>query len=1026
MLTHLHIRSAYTLLNSTLRINDIIAYAQSNHCQQVALVDKNVMHGAMAFYHGCQKANIKAIFGLEVECNLHDKKYGFIVYAKDDIGYTSLLKLSTYINTSKEELSFEKLLQYDTHMIITTAGTNDDLQSLLLNEKRDEISYFINFCKENIEDFYVAIAMNDSGLLKIKNQLLSEICKEKKVKTFALSRIYYGSSEDEEAFKILCAIDQQKTINDPTLQYSSKRYFRTEEEMCKLYSTEELANVEEIAAKCNVEMKLKKVSLPVFKNKYHVDSKTYLRNLCKKGLEKRLNNKVSDIYVKRLTYELDVILKMGYADYFLIVYDFIRYAKTKSIYVGPGRGSAAGSLVSYCLGITHIDPIQYDLLFERFLNPERISMPDIDIDFPDNRRDEVIEYVKQLYGENSVAHIVTFGTLGAKQVLRDVGRAMNIPIREIDMICKMIPNMPKATLNSTYHSSGKFKQTILASRKYIELFEMGKKLEGLPRHASTHAAGIVLSDKNISDVCPLIKVEDDVYSTQYTMEYLEELGLIKMDFLGLRNLTIIDEVCDNVNQYRGYPLNIMKIPLDDKKTFQLIQDVDTMGVFQLESDGMKNLIRQMQPQNFEDIAVAIALFRPGPMENIPLYLQNRSHPDRIIYLHPDLKPLLKNTYGVMIYQEQIMQVAQLMAGFSLGKADILRKAISKKKSVELQSLQEDFIQGSIRKGYTEKLAKEVYELIMKFANYGFGRAHSIAYGLIAYQLAYLKANEPLAFFMSLMNSVIGSEYKTSQYAFEARKRKIDILHPSVNRSGLKYQIEKNALRFPLLNIKNVGAAAAREIIEERDNHGEFLDYFDFVARISTHRVTRKVIESLIDAGALDEFKQGRTSMKMTLDDALRYASLVSVEEGDQTRIDLELVSKPPMIMVKENAGIISENEKEVLGFYLSKHPITALRNHFSNASSLIELYDKKGYVKLVCFVERIKEHRTKNGELMAFISASDETGKMDLVCMPNIYNQKSDLLKKGNYLYVEGKIDKPHSCLVNYIQFINKDEFKSK
>ncbi|NBK98512.1 MAG: DNA polymerase III subunit alpha, partial [Erysipelotrichia bacterium] len=516
MVTHLHVRSAYTLLNSTLRINDIIAYAKQYGCQQVALVDKNVMHGAMAFYHGCQKAKIKAIYGLEICCIHHEKEYGFIAYAKDDIGYHSLLKLSSYINTSQEKLTLEHFLQFDSHLIVTTAGSNDHLQSLLLNDDETEITYFIETCKKSFEDFYVAIAMNDSGLLKIKNELLVNICDTLQVKTFALSRIYYGSSEDEEAFKVLCAIDQQKTLNDPTLHFSSKRYFRSEQEMQALYSEQQLANAEEIANKCNVTMQLKKVSLPVFKNKYGVDSKTYLRSLCRKGLEKRLNHQVLDVYIKRLNYELEIILKMGYADYFLIVYDFIRYAKTQSIYVGPGRGSAAGSLVSYCLGITHVDPIKYDLLFERFLNPERISMPDIDIDFPDDRRDEVIAYVKKLYGEQHVAHIVTFGTLGAKQVLRDVARAMNISIREVDMITKMIPNTPKITLRAVYESSGKFKQMILASKQYSALFAMGEKLEGLPRHASTHAAGIVLSDRSISDVCPIIKVEDDVYSTQYT------------------------------------------------------------------------------------------------------------------------------------------------------------------------------------------------------------------------------------------------------------------------------------------------------------------------------------------------------------------------------------------------------------------------------------------------------------------------------------------------------------------------------
>ncbi len=1020
MYTHLHTRSAYSLLSSTLRISAIVTNAKQNNCTSVALADKHIMHGAMAFYHACQKEGIKAIFALEVDCIYNNVNYTFLVYAKNDKGYQSLLKLSTFISTNEELLTFDQLLQFDQGVIITTAGDNDELQSFVINEKRIEMQHFLNMCKETIEDFRVAIAMNDSGLLKLKNQLLTEVCNELTIPCFALSRIYYAQEKDEEAFQYLCAIAQQKNVNDPTLDYSSKRYFRSEEQMRALYDEQLIENANQIAQECNVAMAFEKVTLPIFKNKYHVDSNSYLRNLCKKGLEKRRGNQIDDVYVKRLTYELDVIIKMGYADYFLIVYDFIRYAKSVGIYVGPGRGSAAGSLVSYCLGITHVDPIQYNLLFERFLNPERISMPDIDIDFPDNRRDEVINYVKELYGESHVAHIVTFGTLAAKQVLRDVGRAMNISIREIDMICKMIMSAPNVTLKSTFENNGKFKQTIMASKQYSKLFAIALQLEGLPRHASTHAAGIVLASCDISNVCPLIRVEADVCSTQFTMEYLEDLGLIKMDFLGLRNLTIIDEVCQNVERLENKPLDIMKIPLDDKKTFALIQDVDTMGIFQLESEGMKNLIRKMRPKNFEEIAAAIALFRPGPMENIPLYLKNREQPNSINYIHESLKPIIENTYGVMIYQEQIMQAVQIMADFSLGKADILRKAISKKKSAELIALQDEFIQGAINKGYTETLAKQVYELIMKFAGYGFNRSHSIAYALIAYQLAYLKANKPLVFFMSLMNSVIGAENKTSQYVFEAKKRKIKVLHPSVNLSKLKYTIENDALRFPLLNIKSVGSVAAQQIIQEREENGLFKDYFDFVARVGNKKVSRKIIEALIDAGALDEFKEGRLSMKMTLDDAIRYGSLVRIEEESQTRIDLDLVSKPPMILVKENASAIAESEKEVLGFYLSNHPITKLRDSYSQAKSIIELQDVKGYVNFVCFIERIKEHRTKNGDLMAFLSVSDETGKMDAVCMPNIYALKKDSLKRGNYLHIEGKIDKPNSCLVNKLQEIEK------
>lgn len=1018
MSTHLHVRSSFTLLNSTLKVAQIIAYAKKYHLDSIALVDKNVMHGAMAFYHGCKEANIKAIFAFEFDCLYEDERYTFIAYAKDDVGYKKLLKFSTFININKEILSWDEILSYDEHLIITTSGDNDYLQSLLLNEDKEAIKKVLTVFHHAFKQFYVAIAMNDSGLLKIKNAILKEVCQEMSIQTFALSRIYYGEMDEEEAYKALCAISQQKFLDDPNLEFSSKRYFRGMDEMSVLYEKEDLLSAENIASQCTVEMKYEKATLPVFENRFQVDSNIYLRSLCKKGLEKRLGKKITNDYVNRLTYEIDVIINMGFADYFLIVYDFIRFAKSKGIYVGPGRGSAAGSLVSYCLGITHVDPIEYDLLFERFLNPERISMPDIDIDFPDDRRDEVIEYVRELYGKSRVAHIITFGTLGAKQVLRDVGRVMKFSIREIDMLSKMIPNYPKVTLEYALETNGRFKQTVYASKKYLHLLEICKKIEGLPRHASTHAAGIVFSNRDVDEFCPLIQVEQDIFSTQFTMEYLEELGLIKMDFLGLRNLTIIDEVCRHIQQVMNIPLDIMHIPLDDKKTFEIIRNADTMGVFQLESEGMKNLLRQMKPTNFEEVAATIALYRPGPMENIPLYLENRSQSERIDYLHPNLEGILKKTYGVMIYQEQIMQVTQVMANFSLGKADLLRKAISKKKSEQLKSLEKEFIEESVKNGYEETLAKRVYEMIMKFAGYGFGRAHSIAYGLIAYQLAYLKANYPLSYFTSLLNSVIGSEYKTSQYIFEARKRNIKVVHPSINANALKYGIEENALRFPYINIKNVGSAAAKEIYGEREKNGKFTDYFDFVARISTRRISRKVIESLIDAGALDEFKIGRTSMKVSLDDALRYASLVQVEEDSQTRIDFDLVSKPLLTMTKENNAIISENEKNVLGFYLSKHPISDLRTKYQKAQPIIELKEKKGYVCIVCYIERMKEHRTKNGDLMAFLSVSDETGKFDVVCMPNIYQNAKDFLKKGVYLYVEGKIDKVQSMLANHILFI--------
>ena len=555
------------------------------------------------------------------------------------------------------------------------------------------------------------------------------------------------------------------------------------------------------------------------------------------------------------------------------------------------------------------------------------------------------------------------------------------------------------------------------------LYATARKLEGLPRHASLHAAGIVFSDEAIEQVCPLIDVDEGVCATQFTMEYLEELGLIKMDFLGLRNLTIIDEIVQHINATADKQLDIMRIPLDDAKTYALIRAVDTVGVFQLESEGMKNLIRKMQPDCFEDIVATIALFRPGPMENIPEYLDRREHPEKVDYIHPSLQPILQNTYGIMIYQEQIMQVAQTMAGFTLGKADNLRKAISKKKGEELRRMQEEFIQGALHKGYDEALAQKVYALIMKFANYGFNRSHSVAYGMIAYQLAYLKANAPLYFFNSLLNSVIGSETKTSEYVFEARKRHIKILLPDVNRSYNQYGIEDNALRFPFVGIKGIGSAVSSLIVEERNKKGEFRDFFDFTARMNGNKISKKTIEILINAGALDCFKVGRASLMASLEDALRYADLVKIEDVDQVLFDFDLVSKPAMTMMRDNAAIRAEKEKEAIGFYLSRHPIADVRSRMGKELPiLISLPKYKGrYVKFVCLVDRCRQYRTKNGDMMMFVIGSDETGKFDLVCMPNIYRQHADDLVKGNYLYVEGIVDKENSCLVKKLTRIEKE-----
>lgn len=1016
----MHVRSCYSLLKSTLRIEDIVELAKSNGFTSIALSDFGVMHGAMAFYHACIKHNIKPLFAIELNVLINDERFGFIILAKNDNGYQDLLRLSTHLqNESNAPITLDEFTEYAHDCVVVLSGDQDAFETYLIKEESAKIITFLQTCANRFITFFVGINRNDSGLFKQKNIYLKTILNDLQLEGVACSRIYYGSEQDQEAYQVLCAISQQVSVNDKTLNVGLQRYFRSEKEMLELYDLQDWNNTQVISDMCNVVLKFEHAKLPKFSNKLNIDSESYLRKLCFKGLEKRMsNNPISNEYGNRLTYELDVINKMGYADYFLIVWDFIRFAKSQEIYIGPGRGSAAGSLVAYCLGITHVDPIKYELLFERFLNPQRISMPDIDTDFPDNRREEVIEYVKERYGNNHAANIITFNTLAAKQVIRDVGKALLIPPRNLDLLSKLIPKNIRVELLKVYQQVPNFKKMVDGSSDLKHLFNIALKLEGLPRHASLHAAGIVLSNKEISNVCPLIQLDQQVSTTQFTMEYLEELGLIKMDFLGLRNLTIIDDIVQAIKQ-KDSSFDIMAIPLDDSNTFKLIQSVDTMGVFQLESEGMKNLVRQMKPNCFEDIVATIALFRPGPMENIPAFLKNRNQPQNVDYIHKNLEPILKKTFGVIVYQEQIMQIAQVMADFTLGEADILRKAMSKKHISELQQYQSAFIDGAIKKGYTNEIARKVYDYILKFANYGFNRSHSVAYGMIAYQLAYLKANEPLLFYISLLNSVISAPSKTSEYIFDAKKRKIVVGVPCVQSSTLEYEVEENNLRYPLVGIKGVGISVCNSLLNERSTGGKFIDFFDFVARMNRCSISKKQIESLIYAGACDCFKHERMSLIASLDDAFRYADLVKIDDESQVILDFDLVSKPTINIQKSNRMFLATMEYESLGFYLSEHPMAQLRERIDASLSPLAIIQKqKGYVKFIAHVVKTRQHQTKNGELMMFVEVNDDTSNFDLAVMPNIYAANSEILVKGNNFLIEGRIDKLNSCLVKKIQLI--------
>ncbi|MFA5408970.1 MAG: DNA polymerase III subunit alpha, partial [Bacilli bacterium] len=736
--------------------------------------------------------------------------------------------------------------------------------------------------------------------------------------------------------------------------------------------------------------------LPKYSDDNSFDSKIYLQSLCKKGLEKRLDNKIQPEYVERLKYELGVINKMGFNDYFLVVFDFIRYAKTNDILVGPGRGSAAGSLVSYCLGITDVDPLKYNLLFERFLNPERVTMPDIDIDFESTRRGEVVEYVIKKYGSKRVAPIITFVTLGGKQAIRDVARLFDYSIEKVDHVCKMIDL--KISLHDNLKSNENLRRLLNNDDTLTHIYETASLIEGAKRQISIHAAGIVISELELDSYIPLQKY-DNYYITGYSMEYLEELGLLKIDFLGLRNLTLIEGVMKDIDHQEKNPIAFKDIPLDDKETLTLFSEALTEGIFQFETSGMKNFLRKLKPNSFEEIVAAIALFRPGPMANIDSYIKRKYNLEKIDYLHKDLYDILKPTYGIIVYQEQIMQIANVMAGYSLGEADILRRAMSKKKMDILVSEETKFIKRSMAKGYDEETASKVYQLILRFANYGFNRAHSVAYSLIGYKMAYLKTHYTKYFMCHLLTNVIGNEMKTKEYVEECRIKGIKILKPDINISDYAYKVEGSGIRFSLATIRNVGGITCKEIVKERSK-GCFTDFFDFVARTYGRAITKTTIESLIDADCFQDFNYNHQTLLYNVDNALSYAQLV-------TKIDPKLVEKPMIGETDEmSKELLCERERSVFGFYLSNHPVL---DYKARSKNIINLNDIEPYfdkiIDVIVYVDRIKVIKTKKNEDMAFITGSDESSSIDLVMFPIIYRENMGI-EKGNIIQAKVRVEK--------------------
>ena len=945
MITPLNIKTDNYLLSSMIKVKDLVAFAVKNKLPSLTITDNN-MFGAMEFYLECVKNNIKPIIGLEIKIN----DLLVILYAKSYIGYKNLLKIVS------NEKSIPYLLEHNTDLICILPYESYTLYAEL---------------KSIYADIFLAYKNEEE-----QNSL-------KEVNKVYMDKVLYLEKEDEGYIKYLYGV--KDGLKEPFELDLSDLYFKLEN---NLYNE----NNQLILDMCNLKMEYHDNLLPIYKCPDNLDNFTYLKKLCIEGLKKIFGTKVSVIYQERLKYELDIINKMGFCNYFLVVYDYVKYAKENGILVGPGRGSAAGSLVAYLLNITEIDPLKYNLLFERFLNPERISMPDIDIDFEYTRREEIINYCISKYGIKKVAPIITFGTLGAKQIVRDLGRVMNL---EVEILTGLINS--NLTLMENYNINEKLKNTLKINDELKKLFKIAVKLEGLKRHTSIHAAGIVMSDIDLDEVIPLEKNHDNFYITGYSMEYLEQLGLLKMDFLALRNLTLINDTLKDL-EIAGIKIDFNNLPLNDAKTLEIFKTAKTTGIFQFESEGMMNFLRKFKPTSFEDIVAAIALYRPGPMKNIDSYIKRKNGQERIDYIDESLVEILKPTYGIIVYQEQIMQIASKMAGYSLAEADLLRKAMSKKKEDILIKERERFVNNSVKLGHERLKVEKVYNLILKFAEYGFNRAHSVAYSRIAYNMAYLKAHYYKYFMKNLLTMVSGSD-KTSAYIYECKEAGLEILKPSVLMSDSNYKIEEFGLRFPLSAIKNLGVNAVNTIVNERKN-GNYKDIFDFVKRVYGKSVNKKTIESLALAGTLNAFGYNIKTIINNLDILINYAEIAgSIFDDDIPRPSIEVV--PDYSRIE-----LLEYEFETFGFYLSNHIITEYRSKYNNHLMLKDIasyFDKN--VKLIVYVERLKEINTKSNNKMVFITASDEMGKIDLVVFPNVYNVIPPITK-GDILVIEGHVEK--------------------
>ena len=1087
--THLHVHTEYSLLDGSNKIKEYVDRVKALGMDSAAITDHGVMYGVIDFYRAARAAGINPILGCEVYVapgsrfdreagSGDDRYYHLVLLAENNQGYSNLMKIVSkgFVEGFyyKPRVDLSLLEKYHEGIIALSACLAGEVARFLTrgmyeDAKKAALRYQDIFGKGN---FF--LELQDHGIPEQQNvnQQLLKMHRETGIELVATNDVHYTLAEDAQPHDVLlCLQTGKKLADEDRMRYEGGQYYvKSPEEMERLfpYAPEALENTHKIAQRCHVEIEFGVTKLPKFDVPEGYTSWEYLNELCFKGLEERYRP-VTEELKERLNYELSTIRNMGYVDYFLIVWDFIKYARDHDIMVGPGRGSAAGSLVAYTLGITQLDPIRYDLLFERFLNPERVSMPDIDVDFCFERRQEVIDYVRRKYGDDCVVQIVTFGTLAARGVIRDVGRVMDLPYAQVDTIAKMIPQELNITIDKALQMNPELKKVYEDQKEIHDLIDTAKRLEGLPRHTSMHAAGVVISQKDVSEYVPLSRASDGSIVTQFTMTTLEELGLLKMDFLGLRTLTVIQNAVHLIEQDAGVKLDMQHIDYNDKKVLDSLGTGRSDGVFQLESAGMKNFMKELKPQSLEDVIAGISLYRPGPMDFIPQYIRGKNRPDTIKYDCPQLEPILKPTYGCIVYQEQVMQIVRNLAGYTLGRSDLVRRAMSKKKAAVMEKERQNFVYGNeeegvpgcIANGISEQTANKIYDDMIDFAKYAFNKSHAAAYAVVSYQTAFLKYYYPVEFMAALMTSVIEMPTKVAEYIQVCRQMNIKILPPDVNRGAYGFSVDNGAIRYGLSAIKSVGRPVINALVEEREVKGEYRSLKDFIERL-TGTVNKRAIENFIKAGALDCL-EGNRRQKM-----LVYSQIVdSIAQekknsfaGQMSLFDLvsdeekkEYEIRMPDVEEYDKEMILAF-EKDVLGIYLSGHPLEKYRNIMEKMisakttdfqpdeeSGIPKVYDGQKVIIGGMITEKTIKY-TRNNKVMAFLTVEDLLGTVEIVVFPRDYEKWQAMLNEDARVFVQGRVnaedDKPSKLILEkvrafedmpqelWIQFKDKAEYAEK